>query len=258
MKIFFITFLFLNLFLASSLKSSVLFPGEFLEYNVTYLGISIANVKIYTDGNEMINKRNVTKVRANVFTYGHIPLINAKVKMEGWIDRGNVYSHKFIRNLTLRSNPWEYQKIEFDYIQNILKNRKWINDKSTSSIYLEFDPAYKIHDALGLFFKTRFAAKPGTSPKILTYLDESPFYTNIQYNAKKQYVSVSAVKGDVKSIYCTGSGDWQKQFGLTGKFEGWFSDDEAKIPLKGKLDFIIGNISIELVKYKREGWTPPR
>lgn len=238
--------------------SSVLQQGEFLEYNVTYLGVSIANVKIYNDGFEMLGKRSVAKVRANVFTYNHIPLINANVKMEGYIDRGGIFSHRFIRNLTLRNNPWEYQKIEFLYSQNLLRNNKWINNKSTSSINLEFDPAYRIHDALGLFFKTRFAANPGKSATILTYLDEAPFYTNVRYSSKKVKASVRAIKGDVQIIYCTGSADWQKQFGLTGGFEGWFSDDAAKVPLKGKLDFIIGNISIELINYKRDGWTPPK
>jgi hypothetical protein len=243
---------------SSNIRAAVLSPGEFLEYNVTYLGVSIANVKIYNDGFEMLGKNSVAKIRANVFTYSHIPLINAKAKMEGYIDRGSLYSHKFIRNLTLRNNPWEYQKIEFLYGQNLLKNNKWINNKSTSSINLEFDPSYKIHDALGLFFKARFAATPGNKSKILTYLDEAPFYTNINYRTKTELVSVEGVSGNVRCVYCTGKADWQKQFGLTGGFEGWFSDDSARIPLKGKLDFIIGKISIELVKYKRAGWNPPK
>ena len=240
------------------LQSAVLQSGEFLEYNVTYLGVSIANVKIYNDGFEILNKRSVAKIRANVFTYNHIPLINAKVKMEGLVDKGGLFSHQFTRNISLRSNPWEFQKIEFLYTQNLLKNIKWINNKVTSSKYLEFDPTYRIHDALGLFFKARFAATAGNSSKILTYLDEAPFYTHIRFHSKKENISVDGVKGNVRTVYCTGSADWQKQFGITGGFEGWFSDDDARIPLKGKLDFIIGKISIELVKYKRDGWVAPK
>jgi hypothetical protein len=239
-------------------NSSVIQVGEFLEYNVSYLGVSIANVKVYCDGYETIGNRSVAKIRTDVFTYGHIPLINAKAKMEGWVDKGGIFSHKFIRNLTIRNNPWEFQKIEFDYKQNILTNNKWINNISTSSINLEFQPSYRIHDAIGLFFKARFAATPGNSSKVLTYLDEAPFYTNIRYSSQKENISVDGVKNPVRTIYCKGSADWQKQFGLTGEFEAWFSDDMARIPLKGKLDFIIGKISIELVKYKREGWTPPK
>ncbi len=254
-------YLFLILFIILSYnfaKSSVLMPGEFLEYNVTYMGISIANVKFYCDGYESLQGRSVAKIRTNVFTYGHIPLINAKVKMEEWIDKSRVFSHKFIRNLSIRNKPWEYQKIEFDYNKNILKNNKWINNKSTSSINLEFNPSYRIHSAIGLFYKARLAASPNFTSQILTYLDESPFYTNIRYGSQKDYILVDGINGKVRAIYCKGNANWDKQYGLTGEFEGWFSDDNARIPLKGKIDFIIGKINIELVKYKRDGWTAPK
>ncbi|MBX3042558.1 MAG: DUF3108 domain-containing protein [Candidatus Kapabacteria bacterium] len=256
MKYFFILVVFLTSFYSGD--ASVLLTGEFLEYNVTYLGVSIANVKIYNDGWTNHGKRSVVKVRANIFTYSHIPMINAKVRMESLIDRGGIYSHEYVRNISLRNNPWEYQKIEFNYSQNLLKNNKWINNKKTSSINLEFEPTYRIHDALGLFFKARFAATPGNSSKILTYLDESPFYTNINFSSKKELIYVGGVSGKVRSVYGKGNADWQKQFGITGEFEGWFSDDSARIPLKGKLDFIVGKLSIELVKYQRDGWQVPR
>lgn len=238
--------------------SQVLMQGEFLEYNVSYLGVSIANIKYYNDGTEVINKRVTAKTRVNVFTYSHIPLVNAKARMESWVDKNGFHSHKFVRNLSLRDKPWEYQKIEFLYDKDLLTNNKWINNKNTSSINYQIKSNSQIHDAIGLFLKVRNLARAGNSSSILTYLDEAPFNTRINYKSKKENISVDAVSGKVRSIYATGSADWQKQFGLTGGFEAWFSDDDARVPLKAKADFIIGNISIELVKYKRAGWKPPR
>jgi hypothetical protein len=239
-------------------KSQVLSTGEFLEYNVSYLGVSIANIKVYNDGNELYANSSAAKIRANVFTYSHIPLVNAKAKMEAWVDRRGLFSHQFIRNLSLRSKPWEFQKITFDYNKHLLTNQKWVNNKSVSLIRYEFDRSSKIHDALGLFFKMRSSASASGSTSILTYLDEVPISIFAKFDSKKEKISVDGVSGNVRSITGSGRANWQKQYGLTGGFEAWFSDDGAKIPLLVKADFIIGSIRIELVKYKRSDWTPPR
>jgi hypothetical protein len=45
---------------------------------------------------------------------------------------------------------------------------------------------------------------------------------------------------------------------LTGDFEGWFSNDEARVPILAKMKVILGSITIELMRWKRAGWTPPR
>jgi hypothetical protein len=46
-------------------------------------------------------------------------------------------------------------------------------------------------------------------------------------------------------------------YGLTGEFMAWLSDDNYRIPLKAKFGVTIGNITLELVKYKRQDWKPP-
>ena len=52
--------------------------------------------------------------------------------------------------------------------------------------------------------------------------------------------------------------DFISIFGLTGYFEGWFSNDEASIPIVAKMKVLIGNITLELKSWKREGWIPPK
>ena len=46
-------------------------------------------------------------------------------------------------------------------------------------------------------------------------------------------------------------------FGLTGVFEGWFSDDAASVPISAKMHVLIGSVRIELLRWKRSNWTPP-
>ena len=55
-----------------------------------------------------------------------------------------------------------------------------------------------------------------------------------------------------------GSTDFISVFGLTGYFEGWFSNDEASIPIVAKMKVIIGNVTLKLKSWKRAGWNPPK
>jgi hypothetical protein len=44
---------------------------------------------------------------------------------------------------------------------------------------------------------------------------------------------------------------------MTGEFTGWFSDDEAAVPIKGKLNVLLGSVTVELIQWKRDSWSPP-
>jgi hypothetical protein len=45
---------------------------------------------------------------------------------------------------------------------------------------------------------------------------------------------------------------------LEKDFEGWFSDDDARIPIRAKMKVIIGKVDIQLVRWKRANWSPPQ
>jgi hypothetical protein len=45
---------------------------------------------------------------------------------------------------------------------------------------------------------------------------------------------------------------------MTGDFVGWFSDDAAAVPIKGKLKVLLGNVTVELIRWNRKGWNPPQ
>jgi hypothetical protein len=47
-------------------------------------------------------------------------------------------------------------------------------------------------------------------------------------------------------------------YGLGGKFEGWFSADDSRVPIKARMKVYLGNINIELKKWIRTDWTPPK
>jgi hypothetical protein len=71
-------------------------------------------------------------------------------------------------------------------------------------------------------------------------------------------VEVDAIDYPVDVVHFDGHLDFVGIFGLTGGFEGWFSNDEARVPIMAKMKVLIGSVTVELMKWNRQGWTPPR
>jgi hypothetical protein len=71
-------------------------------------------------------------------------------------------------------------------------------------------------------------------------------------------VSVDAADYDIECVRLDSETNFIGIFGLTGYFVGWFTNDEASIPVVANMKVIIGNIKLKLVKWKREGWMPPK
>ncbi|MBK9333544.1 MAG: hypothetical protein IPM96_14365 [Ignavibacteria bacterium] len=79
----------------------------------------------------------------------------------------------------------------------------------------------------------------------------SIFETDMVYDGNELYTvrfKATEIKEDGQLII------EYKLFGLSGEFAGWFSDDEARVPLKSQMNVIIGSVTLELNSYKRSGW----
>ena len=77
-------------------------------------------------------------------------------------------------------------------------------------------------------------------------------------SAATEIVEIDAAKYPIKTVYLSGTANWTGIYGLSGKFEGWFSDDEARIPIRAKMKLYVGDANIELVKWSRGSWQPPK
>ena len=94
--------------------------------------------------------------------------------------------------------------------------------------------------------------------KIPTLLEVDTVTTSIFFSGEKESVSIDAINYPVKTVHFTGKADWTGIYGLSGKFEGWFSDDTECVPIKAKMNVYVGNVVLELKSWKRNYWTPPK
>jgi hypothetical protein len=232
-------------------------PGEVLEYEVSYLGILLGTVKIIIEKTDTLRGNNIVKAKANIDTAPGIPFVEFHSIFETWMDASAQHSHQFISSSRKPDNTWEYTRYDFLYPQTKIHIEE--GTKSARSKEVDIITPKRWTDGLSLFFFAREFVKSGRFVSVPTAIMSDTSRTLINFrDVQREDLTLSAVKYPIKSIYFKGEAKWRGIYGLEGNFEGWFSDDDARIPLKAKMKVIVGKVDITLVRWKRANWTPPQ
>ena len=242
--------------LQSTYKSQVLKTGEELLYEVSYSFIKLGTIRIKTLDRYYKNGRPVYKAIAFIDSY-NIPLVSLHNVFESEIDE-NLYSHQFIGS-ELEGKEWKYTKYELNYQQNKVfmergyPSRKVILMKDTLSLDNK-----KFQDGLSIFFAAREYLFSQNSLNIPVLINEKKEYAYIKYPCTNESVEIDAVNYPIDVLKFEGKAGFVGVFGLTGDFQGWFSNDNARVPITARMNVIIGSIYVELKSWKLPGWNPPR
>jgi len=90
-----------------------------------------------------------------------------------------------------------------------------------------------------------------------TFVGGDTSHTYIDFRGCKEEQSIDAVPYPVACRRIHGTAGWTGVYGLSGAFDGWFSDDDAHVPIIAKMSVYVGSVTLELVRWKRPGWNPP-
>lgn len=113
-------------------------------------------------------------------------------------------------------------------------------------------------DGLSIAYLPRKLVHTSQPVQVPTVLHGKLGTTSFFFPGEKTTVDLDAVDYPVRAIEMEGTTSVVGVFGMTGDFRGWFSDDQYAVPLKGKLKVLLGSVTMELVKWKRGSWNPPR
>ncbi|MEM4261269.1 MAG: DUF3108 domain-containing protein [Candidatus Woesearchaeota archaeon] len=255
--IFFVIFLSWIVYISNlRAESFVVYPGEELFYEVDFLGIKLGSIKIVTEGIENYEGKEVYKAKAYIDSYKGIPFVDLHTIYQSWFDKSVSFSYKFVSNSKQEDNSWDYQEIKPDYKNNSFRLKKYL--KNNCYFDETFELKQKANDGLSLFFLARKYTKLNRTVTIQTIMDKNVDPTILTFRSKIENSTISAISYPIRTIYFNGEAKWKGVYGLSGYFEGWFSDDEARVPIKAKMNVYVGNINIELKSWVRPGWTPPK
>jgi len=237
-------------------SSRVFFVGERLEYEVSYSIFSLGTVKIEIIDSAQKNGATVFRVKAFMDSYSGVPFVNLHWIFYSEIDP-HFYSHSFSGVDNKDSNNVSYSNYVFDYPRNRVFVERGIRQEHDSAIKTTDTISSTYQDGLSLFYYARGNLHSNEPENIPTFVNEKKVNTYIDFTNKKVSTEIDAVKYPIETIEFDGRADFVGIFGLTGGFSGWFSNDEAAVPIVAKMKVILGSIRLELVKWNRPGWVPP-
>ncbi|MGA9118887.1 MAG: DUF3108 domain-containing protein [Bacteroidota bacterium] len=229
--------------------------GEDLVYNVRYGPFDLGSVRVLVLERQATPQHIVYYCKALINSYPKVPFVDLHATYESYIDT-MMYSHKFIGRLK-QDDWWSFSRYTFEYD----KKRAILEKGDRDTIVSKRDTMALegvVEDGLSLFFAAREHLLSGKNMTLPTMINEERVTTRINFTGKEEPAEVDAIAYPVDAVKFEGNADFVGIFGLTGGFEGWFSNDEARVPIMAKMKVILGSVTIELMQWKRAGWTPPR
>ncbi|MGB9664173.1 MAG: DUF3108 domain-containing protein [Ignavibacteria bacterium] len=238
------------------INPSALKVGEELTYVVRYTFIPIGEIKLKVLRKYEKDGLTVYETRANIDSYEGLPFVDLHSVYTSHVT--DKYFSEFFFALDKHSYGWTFTKYDFDYKKgNVVAQRGF-----REGWQVHFHDTIKIpgptQDGLSIYYYARGFARQQGSYEILTFFKENLTTTKINFYKETYPVKIDAVDYPIDCVRLDGVLGYTGIFGLTGNYEGYFTNDEACIPVKASLKVIIGNINVELKSWRRDGWKPPK
>lgn len=230
--------------------------GEELTYNVRYAFLDVGQIRIKVLRKIITEKETYYHAIAYIDSYSGIPFVDLHTIYESNVDEF-IFSRWF-RGREKTDQKWYETIYEYNYDAQSMEIRKgWEGSNVVDSTRtLTLDTLYQ--DGLSLFYFARQHLRSNQHVAIPTIISEDKVRTVIRFTPKRMGVTIDAVKYPIDVLELEGNAEFVGVYGLTGEFRGWFSNDYARVPILAKMKVVIGTVRIELMKWSRPGWTPPR
>lgn len=230
--------------------------GEEITYLVSYAFIKIGEIKLSVTEKREINGKEYYVTFVSIDSYSGLPFVDLHHFYESHFskEQDSYYFHGLVKY----KDYYSYTDYIFDKEKKIIKVKKgkvsppevWTD--STTSL----DKKYQ--DGLTIFYYARLNTGRNKSENIPCFVNEQKVYTKINFYDKVEPIKIKSINYEVACTKVDGVIGYTGVFGLTGEYEGWFSNDEAAVPILAKMKVIIGNVRIELIKWKVNNWQPPK
>ncbi len=239
-----------------STTNRVLQVGEELVYNVSYASFDIGQVRVTMAAESLLDGQKIYKATAHIDSYEGIPFVDLHSVYQTTI-AADVHSLKF-HSRTKKDMQWQQFFYGFDYPGRkiTIVHHPYGSESPDKRDTLRIDTLFQ--DGLSLFYFARMKLHSNRTFLIPTVVSEVQGKTTIEFRGERTHEEIDAVKYPIDLIHFDGDAGFVGIFGLTGGFEGSFSNDDACVPIVAKMKVLIGSVRIELMKWRRSGWEPPR
>jgi len=237
----------------SGTNSERLFVGEDLTYVVKYAFFNLGEVSLKVLEKIKMNNKPVYKTIAYIDSYPDLPFVSLHQVYESYID-SSLFPLKFIAKIFGDDTVFvEYNFTEDSKVE--MKKGKHGSSKLTLDSTTHVD--YRMQDGLSILFFARMNFSKRRTVSVPCFVNEREETALINYFNESESVVIDAVDYEIDCLRLSGQTDFVSVYGLTGNFEGWFSNDSFSVPIRAKMNVIIGSVNLELIKWNEKLWNPP-
>lgn len=247
----------LNLFSQShsnqEYKNKKLVVGEDFTYVVKYAFFRLGEVRIKVVEKTKINNIPVYKTVAYIDSYPDLPFVSIHQVYESYIDSTYFPLRFFARIFGDDTTIVKYSFIGHSKIEmkkgKLGNNYLWID--TTVSVQKRFQ------DGLSILFYAMMNAGRERTMIVPCFVNEKEETAKINYYSEREPVAIDSVEYEIDCLRLDGETDFVSVYGLSGYFEGWFSNDTFSVPIIAKMHVLIGSVTLELIRWNKELWIPP-
>lgn len=230
--------------------------GEEITYVVKYLAFEIGEITLKVQSAQVEGNDTIYSAIAYINSYNGIPFVDLHQIYETKFNSKQI--SRYFKGSIIDNKDTTYTKYNFSPDKksiHILKGRESTGEIWTDSI-AKYDRDYQ--DGLSLFYFARMRTAQKKTEHVPVFINEKYEKTYINFYNEIEDMDIDAVDYDIACVRLDGETEFRGIFGLTGYFEGWFSDDQYAVPIVAKMQVIIGSIKLELKSWKKKGWMPPK
>lgn len=208
-------------------------------------------------------KPDEVRYSAAVFidSYQGIPF--ADVHAIDYAEMDTAFNSRGFSSVEKRNNEWLVMNYHYLLHESLLVvEETWQKDlQSPPYKPSKFDTLKlrhsRVQDGLSLVYFARENVRRKDTIRVPTIVYSKVGSTTFFFSGKREAVEINNHEAPLSTILLEGKAEFVGIFGLTGDFQGWFSDDVARVPIKAKMKVILGWVTIELIEWDRPGWRPP-
>jgi hypothetical protein len=237
--------------------NAVFVIGEELVYNVSYSFLDLGEVKLQIADTATKMGKKIFVAKAYIDSYSGVPFVNLHQVFYSEMTP-EPYSVYFTVHNTANPNEIYYTRYDFQYPKNRMRYEFGVKQKPLMVQKGEESVTAFQQDGLSLFYYARTNVRTAAKVKIPIFINEKSFMTDFNFMGTIGEQKIDAITYPVETIGFDGNANFIGIFGLTGYFQGFFSNDAAAVPIVAKMKVLVGSIHIELIKWNRPGWVPPK
>lgn len=245
-----------------SCSYSIFCPGEDLVYEVSWLNVKLGQVRLKTTSSTYLGEKVVHHAVAHIDSYDGLPFID--LHAIDHTDMDSLYYSLGYHAIEHKGDNWHFESAQYTPDRKTIlvetavqKERRLLAGSPVHRDTISLNDT-TVQDGLSILYFARNKAHRHTAIVVPTLVYGVLGKTHFLFSDEKQLEEIDAVKDKkIRVVQFRGKAEFEGVFGLTGDFKGWVSDDNACVPIKAELKVLIGSVKLELIEWKRAGWSPP-